>query len=1628
MERVHSNGGEPSSNNREQSSQAQDHPHAHPHDRSHEPTAGVSYERLHPATPDFALPTTILTVTLLGILFVLVILVIWLRTHLLFSSTKKKHVKSVKNKEKHLLTTMEPNNVDGRFNLVISDTSADNENREVDDFKFKLPNILDDTADFKYIDELEKGRNISPPILKMNNNGVSSPKLPDTETSDDTKKNDSSGNSTPSGLTKPKSSSDKFVFPEDSSKSSKNTDSKFGKFKMALPEQQWILYRKPPLDWRGYNINMPNTLSFIDATSNDLSSGEGPSKKYSATRSPSLEKDDKSPFVSLSNESPSEFVFENDPAESNFDSKNLVSMDNINTIVEVKVQPATTDSHCAIFDADGNESSYQKSNSSKCSDNNLPKKDFKMSQEKSSSRKFGSSNIGLHICTVNDNINLSSNTERMEVQNSPRLIDSAVGKENNPSPRFNFSPKFFPTSDCKSPKFFGSPPRSPRYVYENQSKNSSPKVLGAEKPPSPKFTFISEYKSTQSPLILNRNEERFIFEKDTGISIEKTITNDDNDNNRIENVLTSESTDYDLVLKFSETNIDSEKTDLEKLSPESFSEDICEVTSVDNVLNDNIDCAINVNEVPCINNNLDDIQMVSLSDLNDDKEKPFAISLDAMTSMEPESKDIDKSGPQENSDNLSVSHSGTGSASYRRQRLKSISLDSDNAKFIQQNLGIPIVKHLKQENLFDPCRNENFDTDNSTYQDQISPTIMKDNKSNYFNFDYDGGSSEYSGFGSSNDALEDGKDCAANESQNESYSETIDTSCNYLRDNTTSVAFNEMQPRFSPKEFENLACDEGKSPKNKNKRNLTIDINKRDSELEKELSEYDRLDSGTEKRMTPKTPTLKVKATSLDSSETLNLSLPQTNTLQVPQNSISVPNTPKRQFKRTLSQKVGKLVKASHYANSNYGANLNEIVPKIYTESQQGRKLFMNLKCTPNFIDSGIFLRENHANLMLFQAAKCPSISRGINSNSSNFSRRMGSFDENMVDGSEINRQVIPQLPDNRLSLLQKPDMNMLGSNLSNFKQNLSVSSTNLKTLPEGVPSNDFEIQPEGKSSKKTLLQRRGSNQSLTINLDNSGTNLKYSTLSLQGSNLSLASFGASNHNLANIKNSASNFSLNTDNRQKKNILERRNSNTSLTLNLDYTSQHGGRMYSGSHCNLQGSHYSLTNHETHPVGQSKKCLLQRRGSNTSLTLNLQSSNSNLNRCTSNSSLNIHNEPKTGQKKGLLERRSSNTSLTLNINNSNSQFDNNRVLSVSNYNLESSGSGLSRYNSNQSINTSADQKKGLLERRSSNTSLTLNINSSFNLANSDVPRDIEIDDSVLQNNLKTFTDNDSFHITQQREKHRKSLSTENLFSKSYKYKMSQCKNMEDIYSFGSHDNLWSNSYATDSMENFESGGQNLTYICGDQENEIIYAFGDRQHLENAGFQAAGPIKNITTKPLSPHSTSEDFKLYLANIQHLQNASNVLSRQQLKDLNSVFQDGYSKSECPLLNKTPCETGIDNITSKMKNLSTSEYDDGSGGEYNPQRLLPEPVLPCAEYQKSLLRNLHQEFWDLPTNFQEKPMVFGSHPKNRYKTILPNEHSRVILRAEAGENDEGYINANYIKVNITLNFLSNRNLNVLF
>lgn len=1181
--------------------------------------------------------------------------------------------------------------------------------------------------------------------------------------------------------------------------------------KLPLPEQ-WI--HKRPVDYKFANSIPRQFAQIVNADLGSDLSQESRAKKFSATRSPSLEKDEKSPFVTSAK---SQKVFGFDP-------------DTLHKLTD------TADMSDAMSPKDT-------SGSQETSPNNL--------------RRFKSVSTRLNMCSVNEG--LESQQERVELQNSPRVLECSSAKEKSSAPKFDFSPRvfvdaissprFFTPPETVSPMFFAEP--SPKSVYYDSVRSpkffpetprepevpQSPRTLGdhinrnglADKPSSPKIL-----SSRPSPKVLMYNKENyFTFDQSGGAEEGSRMS--------------------PRPKKYGGRN----SIERERFTPPADKD------------------ARKYRRHNSCDTNYKMIELNVKEENNETKEKDVVDCCMKLESVKLDSKIDEK--PNE------LTPSPSNSAHARRQRLKSISLDSENAKIIEQNLGLPIAKQIKDQ-MNEAYKNHDISTSyESMERHQKTPSSERP----VFKFE---------------------------DEQEKQEPKSPVKQKKSLRQSSDTQSFIDM-PRFSPKEFEiTVTSEEGATtsadtqmkPKSKNLRNLTIDLTKRDTELEKELLEFEKLYTNAEEKKV-KTPTLKVKATSLDSSETVNLSLPQKKSLDVPQNSISVPNTPKRQLKRILAQKSLK----HDFSGGKLGYS------SIQPNADQ-RRLLMKAQ------DSGIYLRENHASLMLYQ----PSTSRAG-------SRTMGSFDENMSDFAENAPEINICGTDNRFQLDTGPS---LGSNLLNYKQNLSVSSTNLKTLPEGVPSDDFEPSADDEKLVKKL-HRRNSNQSLML-----------STHSLQGSNCSLSSAGASCHNLATVRTSVSNFSLNSD-RQKKFSLERRDSNVSL-MNTEHLTP-TTRVICSSNTNLSGE-------------SSKNCLLQRRGSNNSLTLNINSSVP-LSRHSSNTSLN--KEAKAGQKKGLLERRSSNTSLTLNINNSNPQLTvGNRGLSISNYNLNGSSCNLSRYNSNHSID--AEPRKGILERRNSNTSLTLNIQPQE-------PRDIEIDETLLEPSLKDLP---------HRDKHRKSLSTENLIPKSYKNR-TRLRSNEKGLGFGSHDNLWSSSYVESS-----DYPQNLTYICGDQDNEIIYAFGRQDDQFQPGF-----VRNITTKPLSPQSTSEDFRMYLANMQHLQNASSVLTRKQLKDLNEVFQNGYSKVKC-------------HNSSEGQNCCSGRVEEV--GLENPQTVIPELVSsqPCSEYQKSLLRNLHKEFWDMPTNFQEKPIVSGSHTKNRYKTILPNEHSRFILRNESGTT-EGYINANFIK-----------------
>jgi Protein-tyrosine phosphatase len=331
------------------------------------------------------------------------------------------------------------------------------------------------------------------------------------------------------------------------------------------------------------------------------------------------------------------------------------------------------------------------------------------------------------------------------------------------------------------------------------------------------------------------------------------------------------------------------------------------------------------------------------------------------------------------------------------------------------------------------------------------------------------------------------------------------------------------------------------------------------------------------------------------------------------------------------------------------------------------------------------------------------------------------------------------------------------------------------------------------------------------------------------------------------------------------------------------------------------------------------------------------------------------------KKNLLQRRNSNTSLALALN------------------IQHSSSSLNRFSSHNSLNclnhtnTHADRsaRKGMHDL---NYSMMCSL--STNGINSK-PEKPETGDRT--------------------EYHRKFLSSENLHNllkNSCKFNTSE---RPPVFDFSK------NSLCLEGAESLE-----------DEEDESC----------NDG--ASCNRITIKTKPLSPQSTSEDFKIHLANLHFLENATNPLNLEYLSNLSSAFH----------INNNGNSSKVSNKNSSNMFASLDHYKIGDDKKITQNRKLDnffnyklkstppfETMNANEQDRKKCLVKLHQEFWEIPTNFQEKPSVFGHSHKNRYKSILPNETTRVIIQPDS--TTEPYINANFIKVIFTFHFDTTRGYN---
>ncbi|KAK5638439.1 hypothetical protein RI129_012734 [Pyrocoelia pectoralis] len=246
-------------------------------------------------------------------------------------------------------------------------------------------------------------------------------------------------------------------------------------------------------------------------------------------------------------------------------------------------------------------------------------------------------------------------------------------------------------------------------------------------------------------------------------------------------------------------------------------------------------------------------------------------------------------------------------------------------------------------------------------------------------------------------------------------------------------------------------------------------------------------------------------------------------------------------------------------------------------------------------------------------------------------------------------------------------------------------------------------------------------------------------------------------------------------------------------------------------------------------------------------------------------------------------------------------------------------------------------KGLLERRGSNASLTIDLGSNSSLSDSKVNHNSRFNTtkSASNLNLSTFSSSDKCSCELQTVATKKNFHRVVQQDEGGPTRANLCKNR--CYTFHKKCNC---------LCNFKCRRKSLS-------NENLYvppcSFCQMRSSREcgAGLRSCKGCRRAMyprQPELEPtHILSEDFKLHLQNIQYLQTAGSILSIADLK------------MSCELL-RVP--------------------------------------------------KLHQEFWEVPLNLQEKCIVSGTQSKNRYKGVLPNEHSRVHLPGSSG-----YIHANYIK-----------------
>ncbi|XP_072383278.1 uncharacterized protein [Diabrotica undecimpunctata] len=255
-------------------------------------------------------------------------------------------------------------------------------------------------------------------------------------------------------------------------------------------------------------------------------------------------------------------------------------------------------------------------------------------------------------------------------------------------------------------------------------------------------------------------------------------------------------------------------------------------------------------------------------------------------------------------------------------------------------------------------------------------------------------------------------------------------------------------------------------------------------------------------------------------------------------------------------------------------------------------------------------------------------------------------------------------------------------------------------------------------------------------------------------------------------------------------------------------------------------------------------------------------------------------------------------------------------------------------------------KGLLERRGSNASLTIDLGSNPSIA--DVKpvafNRLNTAKSVSNLNLSTFDSDKSCSCLKKCEAH--VVTKSSIERRKSQEACGNCTIYESVPSI------------MNSCKIVKCQQPKRCSCCTKTRRKSLS--NENLYIPPCGFCQTGALKECTgtskhckgyRKAYYPRQPdlettqllSEDFKMHLENVHYLETAGNLLTVEELK--------------------RACEV-------------------------------------------SRVPKLHQEFWEVPLNLQEKCYVSGSQSRNRYKGVLPNEHSRVHLPGP-----QTYIHANYIK-----------------